>query len=178
MYFLVSLIVISVFLFGAVFAVSFVGGPPWSKSRELSPVKVSGHFLPIEVVSIGLTLLILGTVWTTAWFYFLFSGWSSFLYQSPGIIVHAGVQLMTAASFFVAAIGILRAWPKWRGVYLFNVFFLLASTSISMLIYGPRGHGNVAVMTGIGIVSFVIGGYLTFALYVLNQALERENKAH
>ncbi|MGZ6480496.1 MAG: hypothetical protein ACXWQE_14395, partial [Bdellovibrionales bacterium] len=102
MYLLAILIAVGILLLGANFSMTLVGGPPWSKKAEFSPISIGGKTLSVEKISIGVTLLILGTLWLATWFYFLFQGWQSFAAQINWLMLHVVLQFLTSVGLLVS----------------------------------------------------------------------------
>jgi hypothetical protein len=174
MYLASALIFLLIFFLGAILAFGAIEDLHGSKGADSKPLAGVSRLILSDPISISFTLLVLGCVWTFAWFYYLHKGWTSFLSLPPLVLLHAALQILTASSFFVAAIGILKKWPEWKGIYRTNIFLLLTSTLISTALFGAHGHGGTNFMIGIGIVSLVISAYLSLTLYILSRHFEKD----
>lgn len=171
MYYLVSFLAAGFLVLGAVLCLSLIGvggaSLPSRKERDLSPLRIGGRILSVEEAYMSLTLLVMGTVWSGAWLYFMSIQDDSLHLTRFQLFL----QLLTAVSLLGAGVAILRKWNHWRGIYLTAVAATILSFALVVFAAFPRPSGEPDVIYILGGITFVIVGGLTVLLYILDRSL-------
>ncbi len=129
--------------------------------------------IPFEQGLIGLFSLLVGFTWLGLWVYFLYTGHESFRVKVDFLWPHVVLQLMTGVSLTFSGIATIVEWKRWQLSYILSLMLMVCSTLVSLIFYGPEGHGEPLSMRFLGIWSFCIVGLLTFGLFVLHRLLNR-----
>jgi hypothetical protein len=154
------------------FCFLLIGGTPFHKGAEGASVTVGKRAYTVERFVVAVSTSVFGIVWLAAWIYFLVSGWNSFIAQFSSLIVHVVLQLVVALALVIAGLGIFRQWKRSKGVFLISMVLLVGSVGLAIVVYGPRGHGDPIFMYLFGVWTFVVGGFLTTATYLLDRLLQ------
>jgi hypothetical protein len=171
MYFLMGLFIVTVAVIGMNFCFLLIGGTPFHKGEEFGPVKVGKRSYTVERFAVAVSTGVFGASWLIAWFYFLATGWDSFVSQFDSLIFHVVLQLIASLALIVASIGLFRQWRRRKGIFLTGMGALFVSVGTAIYIYGPRGHGDPVFMYLLGAWTLVVGGFLTTATYLLDRLL-------
>lgn len=171
MYFLIGLFIFMVAVIGMNFCFLLIGGTPFHKGEEFAPVKMGKRTYTVEKFAVGVSTSVFGVCWLAAWFYFLFTGWDSFVAQFDSLILHVVLQFIASIGLIVSGVGIFRQWKRSKGIFLTGMITLFVSVGIAVAIYGPRGHGDPIFMYLLGMWTLVVGGFLTAGTYLLDRLL-------
>jgi hypothetical protein len=171
MYFLIGLFIITVAVIGMNFCFLLIGGAPFHKGEEFAPVKMGKRSFTVERFAVAVSTGVFGAGWLVAWFYFLFTGWDSFIAQVDSLIFHVVLQFVSSIVLIIASVGLFRQWRMCKGIFLIGMATLFVSVGTAIFIYGPRGHGEPVFMYLIGAWTLVVGGFLTTATYLLDRLL-------
>lgn len=171
MNFFLGLILFNVIILGLNFCFLLIGGIPFRRGAESSPVHWGNRTFNVERFSVGVTTSVLGFSWLLAWFYFLLVGWESFMAQFQSLIVHVTLQLAAALGLVIAGVGIFWQWKHYNRVFLASMGVFMGSTVWAILVFGPQGHGSPLFMTLLTALTFAVGGFLTTATYLLDRVV-------
>jgi hypothetical protein len=156
---------------GANFCFLLIGGTPFQKEKEYGPVKIGKKTYTVEIFAVGVSTFVFGICWLVAWFYFLITGWSSFMLQIDNLIFHVILQLVAAVALIVSGLGIFRQWNKSNEIFKTSMAILLSSVGIALVVYGPMGHGDSIFMYLFGMWTLAVGGFLSTGTYLLNRLM-------
>lgn len=164
---------------GLNFCFLLIGGTPFQKSKEEFPTITAGkRKFSVERFTVGVATIAFGFGLTVAWIYFMILGWDSFITQASILLPHVLTQLFAGIALFTAGLGIFRQWRRSNGIFWTAMGLLLLSLVLAFLLYGPRGHGEPTFMYLFGAWIFVIGGFFTTAVFLLdrikNDTLEKK----
>lgn len=171
MYFLIGLFIFTVAVIGMNFCFLLIGGTPFHKGEEFAPVKLGKKTYTVERFAVAVSTSVFGASWLVAWFYFLFTGWDSFVSQFDSLIFHVVLQLIASLALIFAGVGLFKKWKRRKGIFLIGMAALFVSVIIAMVVYGARGHGEPIFMYLLGAWTLVVGGFLTVATYLLDRLL-------
>lgn len=169
MYFLIGLFIFIILVIGMNFCFLLIGGVPFHKGKEFAKVKMGMKSFTVERFAVGVSTSVFGFGWLVGWIYFLISGWDSFVVQIDALISHVLLQLVASVSLIVSGIGIFKQWKRSNGIFLTSMGILFGSVGISLIAYGPRGHGEPLFMYLFAVWTLVVGGFLTIAAYLLDK---------
>lgn len=169
MYFIIGLIIFTTLVIGMNFCFLLIGGTPFHKGPEFAPVRMGGRTYTVERFAVGVSTIVFGAVWLVAWSYFLITGWNPFLAQFSTLIWHVAFQFAASIALIFSGIGIFRQWKKSNGVFWVGISTLVGSVMFSIIVYGPRGHGDPVFMYLFAVWTLVVGGFLTAATYLLDR---------
>jgi hypothetical protein len=174
MSFFMGLMIINFLVLGANFCFLLVGGTPWKKGEETDPVQLGRRSYSVEIFSVGVTTSVLGVSWLVAWFYFLSTGWDSFIGQVNSLLLHVILQLAAALGLILAGVAIFRKWKSFKPIFFTSMGVLVGSLLMSLFFYGARGHGEPVFMYLIAAWTFAIGGILIIAVLLLDRMVHGE----
>jgi hypothetical protein len=176
MYFLIGLIIFNVLVLGANFCFLLIGGTPWHKGDEFSPVHMGKRTFTVERFAVGVSTSVFGISWLFAWAYFLIVGWDSFMAQFNSLFLHVALQFVASAGLMLAGVSIFRQWERSKGIFLTSMGLLVGSIVLAIAVYGPQGHGSQMFMYLIGAWTLVVGGYFTTAVYLLDRLVQNSDE--
>ena len=154
---------------GANFCFLIIGGTPLKKEGEQERIHMGHKTYSPQRFAVGVSILVLGVSWLAAWFYFLISGWNSFLASLSSLLPHVSLQFISSILLIIAGIGVFKKWKHNRGFMLSSIGVLLFSIIIAITMYGPEGHGSPMFMYLFAIWTFVVGGVFTTGTYFLDR---------
>lgn len=169
MYFLIGLFIFTALVIGVNFCFLLIGGTPFQKGEEFAPVKMGRQTYTVERFAVAVSTSAFGVSWLLAWVYFLSAGWESFNNQLSSLLFHVVLQLVAALALLVAGIGLFRQWKSSKYLFMTAMGVLLGSVVIAIAVYGPQGHGDPIFMYLFSAWTFVVGGFLTVATYLLDK---------
>ncbi|PIS10780.1 MAG: hypothetical protein COT73_07645 [Bdellovibrio sp. CG10_big_fil_rev_8_21_14_0_10_47_8] len=175
MYFFIGLFIFMALVLGMNFCFLLIGGVPFHKGAEFSPVRVGQRTYTVERFAVGVSTSVFGIGWLASWFYFLISKWSSFMVQFDTLILHVSLQFIASVGLILSGVAIFKQWKRRNGIFLTSMIILFGSIGVAILVYGPRGHGESIFMYLLGMWTLVIGGFLTAGTYLLDRLIHKTN---
>ena len=169
MYFLIGLFILTTLILGINFCFLLVGGTPFDKGEESAPVMIGHRKYSVGRFAVGVSTSVFGASWLVAWSYFLLTGWDSFVAQFADLITHVVLQFLSSLGLLVAGIGIFKQWKRSKGIFLISMATMMASIGVSIVVYGPRGHGDPIFMYLLGAWTVVVGGFFTVIVYFIDR---------
>jgi phosphate starvation-inducible membrane PsiE len=176
MYFLIGLFIFMTLVIGLNFIFLLIGGTPFHKGAEGEAIRSGKRTYTVEKFAVGVSTGAFGLCWLAAWFYFLITGWDSFILQFESLIFHVVLQFFVSLGLITASIGIFRQWKKSKNVFLVSMVTLIVSLVIAILVYGSRGHGDPIFMYLLGLWTLVIGGFFTTGVFALDRLVNSNPK--
>ncbi|MGE3974958.1 MAG: hypothetical protein AB7F59_10570 [Bdellovibrionales bacterium] len=127
--------------------------------------------IPLELGVIGLFNLLIGLIWLSLWTFFMFTRWDTFQIKFYFLLSHVLIQLFTSLGLVVSGIATIAEWERWKLIYILGLILLVGSTLVSLIFYGPYGHGEPLSMMFLGVWSFCVAGIMTFGFFILHRLL-------
>lgn len=169
MYFLSGLFIIACLVLGASFCVLLITGTPFRNEREFGSLLTGHKTYTVERFTVGISTSILGTAWLVAWIYILSQPWAPLKVEFEPLSLAILSQIVASVGLLVAGVGIFRKWRRRKGIYLASMVLMISSILISALIYVPVQSPRSDLIYFFGVLTLVIGGFFTAAVYFVDR---------